>query len=191
MIVVLNGAPRSGKSSIASVIQERFDGAWMALGVDHARAMTPPKAQPGIGLRPGEPMHPAAAFVPRLYAAFWSSVAAHADAGFDVVSDVGLYDPSIAAEAARRLHGRPVLFVGVRCPVDVVLERRRAAAPGAYSIDREPAVRWDDAVHSYWTYDLEVDTSTLSPEGCAAAIRRHLDDGPPPTAFARLATFRA
>jgi chloramphenicol 3-O phosphotransferase len=191
VIVVLNGAPRAGKSSIASVIQESFEGTWMNLGVDQARAMTPPKAQPGIGLRPGEPTHPAAALVPDLYAAFWSSVAAHADAGLDVVTDVGLYDPSIAAEAARRLQGRAVLFVGVRCPIDVVLERRRAAAPGAYSTDREPAVRWEEAVHSQWTYDLEVDTSTLSPEECTAAIRRRLDDDPPPTAFARLATFRA
>ena len=33
-VVVLNGAPRSGKSSIAAVIQNTFDGVWMNLGVD-------------------------------------------------------------------------------------------------------------------------------------------------------------
>jgi chloramphenicol 3-O phosphotransferase len=52
-IVVLNGTPRSGKSSIAGAIQERFDGVWMNLGVDHFKAMTPKTYQPGIGLRPG------------------------------------------------------------------------------------------------------------------------------------------
>jgi chloramphenicol 3-O phosphotransferase len=33
-IVVLNGAPRSGKSSIASAIQNTLDGVWLNLGVD-------------------------------------------------------------------------------------------------------------------------------------------------------------
>jgi chloramphenicol 3-O phosphotransferase len=36
-IVILNGTPRSGKSSIAAVIQATFDGLWMNLGVDGLR----------------------------------------------------------------------------------------------------------------------------------------------------------
>ena len=48
-VVVLNGAPRSGKSSIAAVIQETFDGPWMNLGVDvFSRQVTPPRYRPGI-----------------------------------------------------------------------------------------------------------------------------------------------
>jgi chloramphenicol 3-O phosphotransferase len=31
-IVILNGAPRSGKSSIVEAIQDTFDGVWMNLG---------------------------------------------------------------------------------------------------------------------------------------------------------------
>ncbi|GMA61314.1 chloramphenicol phosphotransferase CPT family protein [Alicyclobacillus fastidiosus] len=30
--VILNGTPRSGKTSIATVIQNTFDGVWMNLG---------------------------------------------------------------------------------------------------------------------------------------------------------------
>src|SRR5579871_1151105 len=52
-IVILNGAPRSGKSSIAAAIQHTFGGCWMNLGVDRSREMTPARFQPGIGLRPG------------------------------------------------------------------------------------------------------------------------------------------
>ena len=33
-IVILNGAPRSGKSSIVQAIQENLDGVWINLGVD-------------------------------------------------------------------------------------------------------------------------------------------------------------
>ena len=52
-IVILTRAPRSGKSSIAAVIQNTFAGVWMNLGVDRFKQMTPERYQPGIGLRPG------------------------------------------------------------------------------------------------------------------------------------------
>lgn len=191
-IVILNGAPRAGKTSIAAAIQERFDGTWMALGVDAARQMTPPVRQPGVGLRPGEPDHPAAPYVPVLYAALYESVAAHSRLGLDVVVDVGHHDAAILADCARRLDDLPVLFVGVRCPLETVVERRLDSAPGTYATLApdgsipEPVLRWQEQVHGPWRYDLEVDTSTLTPEECAQAIRRRLEDGPPPTAFREL-----
>ena len=40
-IIILNGTPRSGKTSIATVIQETFDGPWINLGVDGYKRMTP------------------------------------------------------------------------------------------------------------------------------------------------------
>jgi chloramphenicol 3-O-phosphotransferase len=53
-VVVLNGPPRSGKSSIADVIQETFDGPWLNLGVDvFSQFVTPPRLRPGMGLHPG------------------------------------------------------------------------------------------------------------------------------------------
>ena len=102
-VVILNGAPRSGKSSVAAKIQETFDGTWMDLGVDVARLMTPPCAQPRIGLRPSEADHPAASIVPVLYAALYESVAAHSRLGLNVVVDVGHYEIGIAVDSARRL----------------------------------------------------------------------------------------
>ena len=52
-IVILNGPPRSGKSSIAAAIQASFDGVWINLGVDTYFRATPKQYWPGIGLRPG------------------------------------------------------------------------------------------------------------------------------------------
>lgn len=184
---MLNGAPRAGKSSIAAVIQETFDGPWMNLGVDAARRTTPASLQPGVGLRPGEADHPAAPYVPTLYAALYESVAAHARLGLNVVVDVGHHDGAVLADCARRLDGLRVLFVGVRCPLETIMARRQASAPGSYATAPEPVRRWQEAVHVPGVYDLEVDTSQLTPDACAAAIRRRLDDPEPPTAFARLA----
>jgi chloramphenicol 3-O phosphotransferase len=171
--VILNGAPRSGKSSIAAAIQETFEGVWVNLGVDVSRRTTPPQLQPGIGLRPGEADHPTAPFVPLLYAALYESVAAHSRLGMNVVVDVGHHDGAILTDSLRRLDGLPMLFVGVRCPADVLLERRRTSDPGRYAASAEAVTRWE-AVHGPWSYDLELDTSRLSPAACAAAIARRL-----------------
>jgi chloramphenicol 3-O phosphotransferase len=196
-IVILNGAPRSGKSSIVTALQETFDGLWMNLGVDvFVIHVTPKRYRPGMGLRPGEEAHKLAPLVPTLYEAMYESIAAHSRAGLNVVTDVGHYDGAILADSARRLAGLPVLFVGVRCPIEVVMERRNAGQPGR---DGEyltgstsgdipaPILRWQRDVHIPGIYDLEVDTSVLSPMESAAAIRQRLADGPPPSAFRRLA----
>jgi chloramphenicol 3-O phosphotransferase len=196
-IVILNGAPRSGKSSIVAVIQETFEGPWMNLGVDvFVREITPKRYRPGMGLRPGEDAHELAPLVPTMYAAFYDSIAVHSRAGLNVVVDVGHHDAMILKDSARRLSGLPVLFVGVRCPIDVVMQRRNAGQSGRegdYAVGSKtdpvplPVQRWQDAVHVPGTYDMEVDTSRLSPEQCAALIHRRLTDGPAPSAFRRLA----
>ncbi len=193
-IVILNGAPRAGKSSIVTEIQETFDGVWMNLGVDVARSMTPPRCQPGIGLRPAEEAHPAFPFVPALYAAPYESIAAHSRAGLDVVVDVGHHDAEVLRDCAPRLVGLPVLLVGVRCPTEVIMERRNASPAGRYaqaSEDRpipDPVSRWQEAVHDPGVYDLEVDTSVSSPKQCATAIRERLEDPTPARAIQRLAS---
>jgi chloramphenicol 3-O phosphotransferase len=192
-IVILNGAPRSGKSSIVTAIQETLGGVWINLGVDVARRMTPPNLQPGIGLRPGEPAHDAAPYVPRLYAALYDSVAAHSKVGLNVAVDVGHYDAGILVDAARRLDGLPVLFVGVLCPIETIMERRRASDAGRYAVSKEgepippPVVRWQREAHGGWAYDLELDTSRLSPTECAAAIGERLRGGPPGRVLPELA----
>jgi chloramphenicol 3-O phosphotransferase len=196
-IVILNGAPRSGKSSIVAVIQDTFAGPWMNLGVDvFVREITPKRYRPGMGLRPGEESHELALLVPVFYGALYDSIAAHSRSGLNVVVDVGHYDAKILADCARRLAGLPVLFVGVRCPVEVVMERRnvgQAGREGEYATGSPaepippPVLRWQQAVHVPGIYDVEVDTSVLSPEESAAVIRRCLDEGPPPSAFRRLA----
>jgi chloramphenicol 3-O phosphotransferase len=203
-IVVLNGAPRSGKSSIAAVIQETFEGPWLNLGVDaFSRHVMPPRYRPGMGLRPGGERPDIEALIPALYAAFYDSVAAHARQGLNVVVDVGHHDAysvplNVLPDAARRLCGLPALLVGVRCPLEVIMQRRDAGQSGGevrYATSGpggeipEPVLRWQRHVHQPGIYDLEVDTSVLSPEAAASLIRERLD-GPPPMAFRQLTAER-
>ena len=197
-IVILNGTPRSGKSSIVAVIQDTFDGVWMNLGVDRFMQMTPARYLPGIGLRPGGERPDLEPLVQRLYRAMYDSIAAHSRVGLNVVVDVGHHDAyavprGILPDCARRLRGLPVLFVGVRCPIEIIMQRRRDTGWNAdWSADAAvpPPVRlWQQEVHIPGIYDLEIDTSVLSPEACAAVIRQHLEHGPPASAFQRLAAM--
>ncbi|HZU77822.1 MAG TPA: chloramphenicol phosphotransferase, partial [Dehalococcoidia bacterium] len=202
-IVVLNGAPRAGKSSIVAVIQETFPGPWMNLGVDVWNLhVTPPHLRPGIGLRPGGERPDLEPFVRAAYAALYESIAAHSRLGLNVVTDVGHHDAysrplHILIDCARRLAGVPALFVGVRCPLEVIMQRRnarQAGREGRYVTGTPddpvpaPVRRWQEEVHRPGIYDLEVDTSLLSPAECTARIRERLDSGPP-AAFERLAAL--
>lgn len=194
-IVLLNGVPRSGKSSIARALQARAGGSWINLGVDAAMAATPAELLPGIGLRPGGERPDLEPVVQRAYGELFETIAGEARAGRDVVSDLGLHESysrplGILDDAVRRLAGLPVLFVGVRCPIDIVMARRNADPRGGYyaagDTIPQPVQRWQDAVHAGKVYDLELDTSELPPEQCANRIAAALADPPTPSAFERM-----
>jgi chloramphenicol 3-O phosphotransferase len=135
--------------------------------------------------------------VPALYAACYESIAAHSRLGLNVVAEFGHHGaihPQVLRDCARRLVGLPVLFVGVRCPIDEIMRRRNEGGPGSgYAVGTPeepvppPVLLWQEEVHKPGIYDMEVDTSLLSPEECAEAIRKRLDEGPPATAFEQLA----
>ncbi len=201
VIVVLNGAPRSGKSSIARAIQGSSDGLWLNLGVDaFCHSVTPAASLPGIGLRPGGERPDLEPQLPLLFEALYESVVALGGLGLCVVVDVGHHDEysqplGILGHVARKLSGLPAYFIGVRCPVETILGRRDAVEPGREGrylrsgpdgTVPDAVLRWQRAVHDPGVYDLEVDTSVLSPEECAVAIRGRLHQGPP-LAFSQLA----
>jgi len=193
-IVILNGTPRSGKSSIAAVIQNTFEGVWMNLGVDRFMQMTPERYQPGIGLRPGGERPDLEPIIVILYRAMYEAIAMHSRLGLNVVVDVGHHDAysvprGILPNCARLLKDLPVLFVGVHCPIEIVMERRIATWHAGYVDDGtvpKPVSLWQQAVHVPGIYDLVVDTLVLSSEECGDLIRQRLEEGPPPTALQRL-----
>jgi chloramphenicol 3-O phosphotransferase len=192
-IVVLNGTPRSGKSRIAAALQGSSDSSWLAFGVDAMAEATPAALRPGIGLRPGGERPDLEDAVVILFDALYSAVAAWSRAGLSVVVDVGHHDDyskplGILARTAVLLQGLPAYFIGVRCPVGVIMARRDAdpgGGGGSYVTSGpdgsipDVVLRWERTVHDPGVYDLEVDTSASTPEACAAAILGRVDEGPP------------
>jgi chloramphenicol 3-O phosphotransferase len=151
--------------------------------------MTPARFQPGIGLRPGGERPDLEEFVRVAYAALYESVAATVGLGLNVVVDVGHHDEhsrplGTLADAARRLDGFEAWLVGVRCKIEVIMERRAASSESIYvrgtADEPVPAhvAAWQRAVHIPGIYDLEVDTSVLSPAACAEEIRQRMKQAP-------------
>lgn len=198
-ILLLNGPPRAGKSSIAKVVQDTFPGVWINLGVDVYMKAIPEKYQPGIGLRPGGEKPEMEPLIVSMYEALYSAMAVHSRLGLNIVADVGHHDDysvplGILPHCAALLHGLPVLFVGVLCPLDAVMERRIATWGQQYEaggVVPAPIQRWHKAVHEGHIYDLELDTSIHTPEACAAMIFERLTNGKPGTAMSIHAKSKA
>ncbi|MCV9885620.1 chloramphenicol phosphotransferase CPT family protein [Metabacillus halosaccharovorans] len=190
-IIILNGTPRSGKSSIAKFIQDNFKGVWMNLGVDHLMKMTPDAYQPGIGLRPGGERPDLEPVIERLYIAMYESIASFSRAGINVVVDVGHHDGystslDILKKCAMILEGYPAYLIGVHCPIEIIMKRRLTTWNIGYTPDGnipKPVKLWQKLVHEPGIYDLEVDTSILSSAECANLIRKRIKLGPMPTSF--------
>jgi chloramphenicol 3-O phosphotransferase len=110
-------------------------------------------------------------------------LAALASAGNNLIVDDVLLERRWLQEAIEALGSHEVCFVGVHCQVDIAEarecargDRRVGTARGQY-----------DQVHVHGIYDVEVDTSILTPEACADRILRAQQQLLRPSAFERLA----
>ena len=190
-VIVLNGTSSSGKSTLVRALQARLDGPWLGVGIDTVvfalpRAyLNPPwwaevfryvPAEPGseapFRIETGELGH-------RLIEGMHRMVASLADAGLSVIVDHVLLEPEWLPDLAARLAGHEVLFVGVRCPLEVVVAREAARTDRTIG----QAAAQFDVVHRAGGYDLEVDTSLLDADEAAARIASAVEAGYPISPF--------
>ena len=114
-IIILNGVPRSGKSSIAAVIMEKFEGPWLNLGVDKFKNLISQRFSPGIGLRPGGERPDLEPWIVLFYAAMYESIADHSRMGLNVVTDVGHHDSYSIPAANARILSPGLFYFTQRC----------------------------------------------------------------------------
>jgi chloramphenicol 3-O phosphotransferase len=193
-VIVLNGTSSSGKSTLTRALQARLDGPWLGIGIDTVvfalpkAYLDPPLWGEVFRYVPVEPGGPApfrietGALGHRLIKGMHLMVASLADAGLSVIVDHVLLEPGWLPDLAARLAGHDVLFVGVRCPLEVVVERERERRDRTIG----QAAAQLDVVHRSGGYDLEVDTSVLAPDDAASIIADAVEAGFPRVAFARV-----
>jgi chloramphenicol 3-O phosphotransferase len=196
-IILLNGTSSSGKTTLAKALQGVMSQPYFHIGFDlfqqtfppgfitYSDGMNPPAADGWLAifredtfteLHIGPAGH-------RLETGIYRAIAGFASAGNDLIVDAVIYTPETLRAVIQAFHTVPVLFVGVRCPLEVA--ERREIARGDRAIGG--ARTFNDHVHAHGVYDLEVDTSLASPEECALAIKEAIDRGHPRRAFLELA----
>jgi chloramphenicol 3-O phosphotransferase len=199
-LILINGASSSGKSTVARALQKRLDETFLVASVDtfvhnmldmeRHIAFDPPADSPmqdwfnlhtlddtgqrSLMLEPGT-------LAKRFIFGMHAAVAGFVSVGNNLIFDDVLYDPAYLENYVRLLNPANVLFVGLRCPLDVLEQRERARGNRAVGHARGHF----HLVHQHGIYDLEVDTSLASPEACADQIAQRLYAAPP-TAFHRL-----
>ena len=181
-ILVLNGTSSSGKSTLAKALQTLLPEPWLVVGIDTFVFALPRRYldQPAWsevfryvrpdGATEGPFRIETGPLGQQLVAGMHRSVAALAEAGLSVIVDHVLLETAWLDDARRCWAPFDWSLVGVRCPLAVVEQRER---------DRRDRTLGQAAaqfaiVHEDRAYDLEVDTSVLSPDDAAARIVRSL-----------------
>ena len=185
-VILLNGAPSSGKSQLSKALLARLP--FVSMGIDELvwervpfswyRAIERYLGGPrDVGLAIEHVDEPA-----KLFRAFHRSVRACVVEGLRVVVDDCIVRRDLLDDWVHTLNGLDVFFVGVHCTEEELVFRELArrdrplgAAAGAMK-----------RVHAHAIYDLEIDTTTTPSSALAAQIIASLDARQNPSAFERL-----
>jgi chloramphenicol 3-O phosphotransferase len=177
-VIVLNGGSSSGKSSLATCLQQQLVGTWLTLGIDDLiRALSHGPTDRGAGgsikfeadgsIAVGEKFR-------RAEAAWYEGLAAIARVGIGViVDDVFLDGGESQARLQAALQGLAVVWVGVRCEPEVAEAREFQREGRVRGMARDQAER----VHVGVSYDMVVDTTDTPSTECARSIAERITQG--------------
>jgi chloramphenicol 3-O phosphotransferase len=182
-IIFLNGTSSAGKTTIAVALQNTLEAAHMRASLDDFFHLFPEKL---LTPRNEEEAQAFMCLVPKVVSGFHRAIAAFAGAGSNVIVDHVLEGEGWLDECLAAWKDYDVLFVGVRCPLEVAEQREKDRGDRNIGLARYQFER----VHRHDLYDLELDTSVLSVAECVAKIRAVLSNKPEPSAFKALAASR-
>jgi chloramphenicol 3-O phosphotransferase len=171
-IVLLNGTPSAGKTTIADALQAQLDQPFWHLSLDDFCA----------GYRAAQRL--SAGLFPRILAGYLLALHDMAATGNDLIAE-SIITPDNASRYVEPFSEFTVYFIGIRCPL---AEAQRREAGRTDRIDHfELDTAEFEAVHAHAGYDLELDSSLVNPQAAARQIAIRLADPAPPRAFGRLA----
>ncbi len=178
-IIFLNGTSSAGKTTIARALQDTLETAYMRASLDDFFNLYPEKLlQP----KNEEEAQVFMRLIPQVVSGFHRSIAAFASTGNNVIVDHVLEEEVWLKECVAAWEDYDVLFVGVKCPLDVAEQREKDRGDRSIGLARYQFER----VHRHNLYDLELDTSALTVEECVAKIMTLIHNEPQKTAFQEL-----
>lgn len=195
-VILVNGPSSAGKSTLCRALQARIPHPYLCVGFDDFIGFSAPRYYLGAGHVEGtpdsdeplligdfteqgvrmidiasdaEPPCVVARFGPvfrRLLDSMAPAVRALADGGNSVIFDHVLHDKRSFESCLQAFDGLKVFRVGVHCPLDVLEARERAR--GDRVIGRARGLV--DVVHTFCSYETEVDTGAMDARACADTV---------------------
>lgn len=162
-IVILNGTSSSGKSTIASLLQQSLAEPFMICSIDSFLSMysdkvTEPQNEEDVAIT--------IQVLPRVIEGFHRSVAALAGSDNNVIVDHVLQEEEWRRQCLEEWADLDVLYVAVKCPLPILEQRERERGDRVIGTAEYQFPR----VHEQIPYDVEVDTSLLTPTECVQLI---------------------
>lgn len=186
MIILLNGASSSGKSTIAKNLQAILDDRYLHIGIDTFIGLMPDKSNQLVNttvVADGFYWQPIelndrtiyriakGAYGTQINDAYRTTVAHLASCGLNVIVD-DVCDGDNEMQIWRTvLQNYDCLLVGVFCDNDVLEQREQARGDR----QRNTAIEQSARVHQGIKYDLIIDTTLHSAAQCALMIKQKLD----------------
>lgn len=208
-IIIVNGTSGSGKSTTCELFAKRSNDFWLLYGIDHFMGATFPRKFGHHGDRCSEgiyahPLHENNLDGPlrwsfsdmgtKAFGVFHEWIAAASREGCNIILDhLMMVDPPVLQDCIWRLKDLPVLFVTLKPPFEILMERIANREIGNrfvnsnYSSEqaRKSKERLDrlrpwfyDAVYANACCDLEIDSVQHEPEAVCDLIENRLAKGP-------------
>jgi chloramphenicol 3-O phosphotransferase len=181
-IVVINGVPSSGKTTLSKVLQARFPDQYFLIPVDILNVLSPPKDSLSYHARFYSDPKPAVSAV-------FGCVKAFSDNGLNVILDASFNDINYPFDTFLKTFpdcDYPVSVVLVTCHVDELRRREKLSGDREIGLGERMMAHLDPQ----GPYDLTVDTFSSTLEYCAEKIIKLMDYPEKWTAFKTLWTER-
>ncbi|MBI5946147.1 MAG: AAA family ATPase [Chloroflexi bacterium] len=180
-IIFINGTSSSGKTTLLKALQNQLHEPYLDMGIDRFIWMLPKRYfdRPLWDDVLGNAHHSGPVGL-TLFSGMHHAVAAAASRGNNILADHVFVEKAWVDECANLFAAMNAYLIGIRCPLEVLEQRERDRKDRTLGQARAQF----DIIHKYTTYDLEVDTSLLTPEQCAKHVIERLKT--PPIAFKQL-----
>lgn len=197
MIILLNGTSSSGKTTVAKILQEKYEGVLLLYGIDTLvqtafpeKCDYPPYDEQAIKATfrevDGHP-HATLTVMPYMYPVYRAAVEFCRDLserGYNLIIDEVLFDEERVTQYFEILDREKVYFIGIKPERDVVVRREKERKDRVLGL---AAGLYDAVYHPLFSYDLILDTGVLTPQEGADKILDYLSQNDSPQGFSRSA----